>query len=76
MYKQALRLNNLQWLIYHKTKPNQTIITSGILISIAMIITTMTVIIIIIIIINIKIIIATMVIINIIKKIQSTCVLN
>ena len=24
MYKTDLALNNLQWLIYHKTKPNQT----------------------------------------------------
>ena len=24
MYKEDLALNNLQWLIYHKTKPNQT----------------------------------------------------
>ena len=24
MYKPYLALNNLQWLIYHKTKPNQT----------------------------------------------------
>ena len=24
MYKMDLRLNNLQWLICHKTKPNQT----------------------------------------------------
>ena len=25
MYKQDLALNNLQWLIYHKTQPNQII---------------------------------------------------
>ena len=25
MYKQDLVLNNLQWLICHKTKPNQTL---------------------------------------------------
>ena len=25
MYKEGLALNNLQWLICHKTKPNQTI---------------------------------------------------
>ena len=24
MYKEDLALNNAQWLIYHKTKPNQT----------------------------------------------------
>ena len=24
MYKEDFVLNNLQWLIYHKTKPNQT----------------------------------------------------
>ena len=24
MYKKDLALNNLPWLIYHKTKPNQT----------------------------------------------------
>ena len=24
MYNKDLALNNLQWLIYHKTKPNQT----------------------------------------------------
>ena len=24
MYKQDLALNNLQWLIYHKTRPNRT----------------------------------------------------
>ena len=24
MYKEGLALNNLQWLICHKTKPNQT----------------------------------------------------
>ena len=24
MYKQDLELNNIQWLIYHKTKPNKT----------------------------------------------------
>ena len=24
MYKEDLVLNNLQWLIYHKTQPNQT----------------------------------------------------
>ena len=24
MYKQDVALNNLQWLIYHQTKPNQT----------------------------------------------------
>ena len=25
MYKEGLALNNLQWLIYHKTQPNQII---------------------------------------------------
>ena len=25
MYKEDLALNNLQWLIYHKTQPNQII---------------------------------------------------
>ena len=25
MYKEDLALNNLQWLIYHKTNPNQII---------------------------------------------------
>ena len=25
MYKMDLALNNLQWLIYHKTKPNQNL---------------------------------------------------
>ena len=24
MYEKGLALNNLQWLIFHKTKPNQT----------------------------------------------------
>ena len=24
MYREYLTLNNLHWLIYHKTKPNQT----------------------------------------------------
>ena len=28
MYKQDLALNNLQWLICHKTKPNQIICSS------------------------------------------------
>ena len=26
MYKKDLALNNLQWMICHKTKPNQTVI--------------------------------------------------
>ena len=25
MYKEDLALNNLQWLIYHQTKPNQIV---------------------------------------------------
>ena len=28
MYKMDLALNNLQWLIYHKTKPNQNDLNS------------------------------------------------
>ena len=28
MYKEDLALNNLEWLIYHKTKPNQVTILS------------------------------------------------